>query len=445
MKNYIIYHDSCLDGFISCMIAFYRAMYLKVENVVVIPSNYSDKTVETEDAASITLVDFSYPMDVLMNYVYKGIDVTVVDHHKTFIESFLKHDEAMQDQTLLVTYPEREASHYMKYHPVSGRPLFRDMTFVTDTSGKQTSFQLYLNNNEVENKNNKYVHSGASLCFQVATEGDELLRAAMIEATNGDIIETVRLARIHDLWLHLGGEMTDAYALSHWFKKFHKDNKKLIDSLKTNQTESVNIFRQLLAKFNAVPLATKIEEARDELKTLDKKLLILALSNSIKPVQLKLDHPDGVKICYVDHPDVRKLGISIVGSYMTRKAGWDVAIMDAVVEDDRHIYSLRSNEQGSNVNVAAICEAYMTADLAMTGGGHRNAAGVAFAKDMKDSFFTVLEEEEPKVVVEFEITKELHDSITMLAALKNKTFDECAVEFLDDAAYKGLLYAKDTA
>lgn len=394
--NYIVYHDSCLDGFISGMIAFYKATFFGVQNLVMVPANYSDKPVNVENAESITLVDFSYPMDVLTKYIENGVDVTVVDHHKTFIDSFLEFDKSAQPEIVLNTsYPQPDPEHVLKYHPVHGRRLFTNMTIGSEVGVKQTKLELYLNNNEVGDKNSEFVHSGASLCFHIVTTKDmpPEFKDWMEDQTNGEMEKTVRLARFHDLWLHKGDEMSHAYRLSHWFKKFHKDNRELIDRMKKDLSGSNAFFGALVEKFNSVSLATKLEEARVELETINEKLEALANSDAIQPVYIKHGHhPEGEKVCYVNSPDVRSLGISIVGSYMTRKKGWDVAIMDAVVDDDQHVYSLRSNEEGSDVDVSKICSGFKNDGYALTGGGHTNAAGVAFAKAKKDEFFRIITE-----------------------------------------------------
>lgn len=442
-KNAIVYHDSCLDGFISGMIAFYKAVFFDVKNVVMIPANYSDKVLDVTDLESITLVDFSYSMNVLSDIAFKGIDVTVVDHHKTFIDSFLQYDDSLQHRSVMeTTWPEREQDHVLKYHPVNGRPLFADVS-VMNRNGRDTKFEFYLNNNEVKDKTSEFVHSGASLCFHIVTAKDmpREFKDWMDSQTNGEIEKTVRLARFHDLWLHKGDEMSHAYRLSHWFKKFHKDNKELIDQMKNDLGSSKAFFTQMVEKFNSVSLATKLEEARVDLETINDKLEQLANSPAIKTVEIKHGlHPVGGKVCYVDSPDVRGLGISIVGSYMTRKKGWDVAIMDAVVDDDKHVYSLRSNEEGNNVDVSYICQAFEHKGVALKGGGHSNAAGVSFTKDKKDEFFKVNDGSDTELVT-LNLNKELHKSIEQLAAMKNLTPEECVLEVLQNASRETPYYS----
>lgn len=445
-SNYLVYHDSCLDGFLSGMVAYYKAKFFGVKNLVVLPANYADTPVKPNNVESVTLVDFSYPMDILTELAFNGIHVTVVDHHKTFIDSFLQYDDSIQHKSSMVSsYPERKQDHILKYHPVNGRPLFADVS-VMNRNGRDTKFEFYLNNNEVKDKNSEYVHSGASLCFHIATSETtgEGVKQLLLDKTKGEITELIRLARIHDLWIHKGDEMSDAYALSHWFKKFHKANRDLIDEMKEFPDLSSAIFEQLLEKFNADTLAFKIKEAKEELESINEKLEALATSDAVKDVQLNHYHPDGAKICYVDSDEVRSLGISIVGSYMTRKKGWDVAIMNAFTDEEKHVYSLRSNESTTNVDVATICNNYFKDEKAVSGGGHTNAAGVAFAKEKKDTFFTVLSKDSTEVI-SLKIDKELHASIVKLSQLKGLTFDECVAEILDDATYKGLFYAKEPA
>lgn len=435
--NYLVYHDSCLDGFLSGMIAYYKAKFMGVKNLVVVPANYSDTPIDPENAESVVLVDFSYPMPFLLDYMDKGIHVTVVDHHKTFIDSFLSFDEGLQHPDLLTKqWSKREQEHYMTYHPVSGRPLFTNMDIKVDDQIR-SNFSFYLNNNEIADKNSERVHSGASLCFHIATSESvgEAVKQILVEKTGGDIYETVRLARTHDLWLHKGDEKSDAYALSHWFKKFHKANRDYIEEMKTSPDKSAEMFEHLLEAFNNTGLFNKIAAGEEDLAALAEQLEALSKSDAVKEVQLKLSHPEGVRVCYVEGEEAKRLGISIVGSFMVTKKGWDVAIMDAVSNDEKHVYSLRSNEQGSNVDVSAICQSYFKADLALSGGGHKNAAGVAFAADKKDAFFSVLSENSTEVV-NLKIDKELHASIVRLAAEENKTVDEWLVEILEIATFR---------
>lgn len=403
-KDYIVYHDSCLDGFLSGMIAYYKALFYGVKDAVILPMNYSDNRDALVDAKSITLVDFSFPMSVLSDFAQSGVDVTVVDHHKAFIEEFLQYNENAQflqkplgdnkpiDDPLFAASSDN--SHYMRYHPVTMKPLFTTMEFAQGGGKEPSVLEFFLNNNEVPDKNSDFVHSGASLSFQVTTTGggaSESFKAFMLDETNGQLPEMVRLGRYHDLWLHKGNEMSESYAFSHWFKKFHKENRAVIEQMKKEPKNSFALFGELIKKFNSVLLAEKLVEAWEELKTLNEKLEILASSDAVKEVLLHGEyHPEGAKICYVDGEEAKRLGISIVGSYLVRKKNWDVCIMDAVVDDEKHIYSLRSNEEGKNVDVSTICAGYYKDGLALSGGGHKNAAGVSFAKDKKDLFFEVL-------------------------------------------------------
>lgn len=400
-KNYIVYHDSCLDGFLSGMIAYYKAVFYGVKNLVILPMNYSDNRDSIVDAETITLVDFSWPMSVLSDLVQSGVDVAVVDHHKAFIEEFLQYNETAQflqkpveglkpiDDPLFIASSDN--SHYMRYHPASMKPLFTRMEFYHNTFQRPSVLEFFLNNNEVKDKHSEFVHSGSSLCFHVTTTGggaSESFKAFMLDETNGQLPETVRLGRYHDLWLHKGDEMSESYALSHWFKKFHKEHRDMIEQMKKEPNNSAELFGEMVKKFNSVLLAEKLTQAWEELKTLNDKLEVLASSDAVKEVKLHHYHPEGARICYVDSEDAKRLGISIVGSYLVRKKDWDVCIMDAVIDDEKHVYSLRSNGEGKDVDISEICSGYYKDGLALTGGGHKNAAGVAFTKDKKDHFFT---------------------------------------------------------
>ena len=64
-KNYIVYHDSCLDGFLAGFITHYKAIYEGVPNIVMVALNYNDKDIEefaskVNATDTLTVVDFSF-------------------------------------------------------------------------------------------------------------------------------------------------------------------------------------------------------------------------------------------------------------------------------------------------------------------------------------------------------------------------------------------------
>lgn len=365
MTAYLIYHDNCLDGFVSGMLAYFRQKEtFTTDKLIVVPSNYSDKPVDAKAGDMLILVDFSYPSTQLEELLSKGVNISIEDHHKSFMKD-------LESNITLMSGSEKTCSDsYVTYS--------RGVKFTDDSVEKVKggSFQIHLSESE----------SGASLVMTRYTAA----RQAPFGLDWLELINTVRLAKTHDLWLHGGDETSDAYALSHWFKKLSggEECKALRDSMKNNPETSEKVFAEFIEKFIKVPLVDKLKEASVELKELDLKMSEIADSEKIKRVKLKhLPISDDIRICYVQDPEIFKIGISIMGSYLTRKRGWDVAILDAVVDDDRHIFSIRSDDSGKNVDVSEIAKWYFEKGYAVSGGGHRNAAGVAFTKEKKTEFF----------------------------------------------------------
>ena len=82
---YVLYHSSCYDGFG----AAYAAWKALGDRAKYIPVSYGYPPPEMPDAEHIYIVDFSYPLDVLLKLV-ESAPVTVIDHHKTAEEALSK-------------------------------------------------------------------------------------------------------------------------------------------------------------------------------------------------------------------------------------------------------------------------------------------------------------------------------------------------------------------
>lgn len=365
MATYLIYHDNCLDGFVSGMLAYFRLKEMfTTDKLVVVPGNYSDKPVDAKAGDTLILVDFSYPSEKLEELLSRGVNISIEDHHKSFVKDLESNKSLMSGARKTCN------DNYITY---SRGVKFTDST---DSEKRSGSFQFHLAENE----------SGASLVMMRYTNSGQL----PFSLDWFELINTVTLTKTHDLWLHGGDETSQAYALSHWFKKLSsgEECKALRYSMKKNPETSERDFAEMISKFIKVPLSEKVEEALTELKELDMKMSELADSDKVKKVKLKhFSISDDVKICYVQDPEISKIGISIMGSYLSRKRGWGIAILDAVVDDDRHIFSIRSNDTGKDVDVSEIAKWYFENGYAVSGGGHRNAAGVVFTKEKKTEFF----------------------------------------------------------
>lgn len=79
MKNTVIYHSNCFDGFGAAWVC--RKALEKEGPVTYIPAKYGDAAPDVH-GEYVWIVDFSYPKDVLLKLAEDN-DVTVLDHHKT--------------------------------------------------------------------------------------------------------------------------------------------------------------------------------------------------------------------------------------------------------------------------------------------------------------------------------------------------------------------------
>lgn len=84
MKDLVIYHDNCVDGFTSAWAAW---LELK-EQADYKPCKYGDVIkVEQHEYDTLYVVDFSFPRDILLEYSQMFRIVVVLDHHKTAQEA----------------------------------------------------------------------------------------------------------------------------------------------------------------------------------------------------------------------------------------------------------------------------------------------------------------------------------------------------------------------
>lgn len=104
MNELVIYHANCLDG----LGAAYAAYTVFGENAKYVPAHYGN---EPPDVAGkdVTIVDFSYPREVLIEMYNKANSILVIDHHKTAQDSladleFAKFDMSQSGAVLAWRY-----------------------------------------------------------------------------------------------------------------------------------------------------------------------------------------------------------------------------------------------------------------------------------------------------------------------------------------------------
>lgn len=130
--------------------------------------------------------------------------------------------------------------------------------------------------------------------------------------------------------------------------------------------------------FNMISFEDKIKKGKKLVE--DKVYLIRKLCEKAIEVRSTVIDKD-IKVGFIPGEDPAKLGISMTGSTLVKEFGYDVAIMEAKVGKDTIVYSLRSDKNAKNVDVSAICQKLKDLGIAITGGGHRNAAGVTLPYD----------------------------------------------------------------
>ena len=84
-NTYVLYHNNCLDGFMSAAIA-YSKLGEKTEYIGV---NHQEKPPEMEKDSIIYLVDFAYPRETTLELQQCHQEVIILDHHKTAQEQLL--------------------------------------------------------------------------------------------------------------------------------------------------------------------------------------------------------------------------------------------------------------------------------------------------------------------------------------------------------------------
>jgi len=127
MKEYVLYHRGCDDGF-GAAYAAWRALG---DEAIYIPCSYGEPPPEMTYGAKVTLVDFSYKRDVLLDLRKNHPDLMVIDHHKTAAEDLEGLDFAyfdMEHSGAILAWmhwhgPAHTAPELLKY--VEDRDLWR--------------------------------------------------------------------------------------------------------------------------------------------------------------------------------------------------------------------------------------------------------------------------------------------------------------------------------
>lgn len=120
----VIYHHPCLDGFSSA----WAAKEALGNTAEYIPGNYgNDGTLPDVDDREVYLLDFSYPIDVMLELARRAKRVIVLDHHLSAQQELepllddgtIRGEFDMNRSGAMMTwdyfFPDREAPDFIKY------------------------------------------------------------------------------------------------------------------------------------------------------------------------------------------------------------------------------------------------------------------------------------------------------------------------------------------
>ena len=91
--EYVLYHKNCEDGFGAAWVAW-KALSDQAEYI---PVQHGDSPPELPDSSKVTIVDFSYPREVLVELKQRMDSLWVLDHHKTAAQDLAGLDFVTMD------------------------------------------------------------------------------------------------------------------------------------------------------------------------------------------------------------------------------------------------------------------------------------------------------------------------------------------------------------
>jgi len=128
MKTACIYHDNCDDGFAAATIFHMWARANRIE-IDFFPSTYEEPT-NIQGYARVFIVDFSLPREALEEMWRSGVDLLVLDHHKTAHDAlkglpYARFDMNSSGAMLawIWCFPDRPVPYFVKL--IQDRDLWR--------------------------------------------------------------------------------------------------------------------------------------------------------------------------------------------------------------------------------------------------------------------------------------------------------------------------------
>ena len=87
MKDLVIYHSNCADGFGAAWV-FWNMKDKEGMEFDFFPGVYNKPPPDVKDR-TVYLVDFSYKKEVILKMLEEAARIVLIDHHKTAIEDLL--------------------------------------------------------------------------------------------------------------------------------------------------------------------------------------------------------------------------------------------------------------------------------------------------------------------------------------------------------------------
>ena len=203
MKNLVIYHGGCYDGFTSAWVAhkFFNG------NCTLYPGKYGEPPPHVDKTTNVYIVDFSYPREVMLDLHAKSHHLVVLDHHKTAMKDCEGLDFCIFDMdksgcklTWEYFFSDRPAPLLVEF--VEDRDLWRFK--LKDTK----RFMSYLSSMEMElGVWNAIAEAGPVEMITMLTEG-----AAIERYVNNLYEKLAKEARLQYFWV--GGELATIAAVN---------------------------------------------------------------------------------------------------------------------------------------------------------------------------------------------------------------------------------------
>lgn len=393
MTTYIIYHQvkpgtDCPDGIAAAWVA-----HKEHPDAQIIGRCYSDDRPLPEfiEGDRIVIVDFSFPAAQIADWICAGIEVQVIDHHKT----------AWADLSTLEDFIVEQCSNsgMIAYGSQGDWGMSRHIT--SPKEGKRLASHIAFDMR----------HCGATLAWDIF---------------NGMATQPVFLDYIHsrDLWLDcdlfkdpIPETLIVHEAIASFRHNLKSDNKTAIfeyfDHLATLTRT------QLLEHLTPIGLP-KLEGKRQQIEAIAQRAVFTDLK-----VPRAVETLDGDDLGFSDVYEIPVVALEQHEDRLTSdvcsklyKTYPDVPFVACISSDGS--WSLRSDRDGNNTDVGAIAKA-------LGGGGHHNAAGFR-PKTLKPK--------ESSAMLEIQLTPEPDYRAIALAILEGNHPAECNSVGLAEALLK---------